>query len=431
MDDPISRLLSLRSGRTRRVRNDTPVPFSSARGSLFSNSDAGSMAIADQAYQAYGGVGTLFAIVSQIGNAVCRVPWHLYRKSSQPVRDKATRQEVTTHPFLSVWNKPNDFYTNRALKETVQQHLDLVGEGIIVLNGVGSIITEMWPVRPDRMQPIKHPTKFMTGWMYTGPDGEEVPLDLNQVIQIKYPNPADPYRGLGPVQTVLSQLDSARYSAEWNRNFFINGARPGGIIELDYRMGDDEFAQFVSRWRQQHQGVANAHRVAVLENAKWVDTKFSMADMQFTELAELSAEQVRIAFAYPKPMLGTVDDVNRANADAGKEVMAEMLTDPRLSRWKDVIDSKLLPLFLNGKSLEYDYEDPTPVNSEAEDRQRLSQTRGASLLTLAGYEPKGTLEAMGLPDIPWVGIPVGAGATSSSGGSGSGDNNNDSSTSGV
>lgn len=400
MKDLVSTLVNAVS---RRATNaDSPVPYTSARGSLFDPGN-GSKVIGDRAYDAYGSVGTLFAIVSQTSNAVASTDWHLYRRTS--VRDKNRRTEVLTHGFLDVWNRPNDFYTGRMLREAVQQHLDLIGEGMIVLNKIGNVVIEMWPVRPDRMQPVKHPKKFLTGWIYNGPDGEEVPLTLDQVIQIKYPNPGDPYRGMGPVQTVLNDIDAARFSAEWNRNFFVNGARPGGIIKVDYRMDDKEFNEFVARWRQQHQGIANAHRVAVLENAEWQDTNFSMSDMQFVDLRNLPREIIREAFAFPKPMLGTVDDVNRANAEAGKEIMAENQTIPRLSRWKDVINTFLLPQFANGKMLEHDYEDPTPINHEAEDRQRTSQAMSARNLVLSGYEPEDVADAMGLPRMRWVGIP--------------------------
>ena len=390
----------------------SPVPFVGSRSGLFSGA-RGELPVGERAYDAFGAVGTLFAIVSQISNAFASTEWHLYRKTS--VRDKRRRTEVMNHGFMTVWDRPNKFYTGRFFRETCQQHLDLVGETIIILYRVGNIILEMWPVRPDRMQPVKDPEEYMIGWIYEGPDGEKVPLELDDVIQIKYPNPSDPYRGMGPVQTVLADIDAARYSAEWNRNFFINGARPGGIIEVDYRMSNTEFTEFLQRWRQQHQGVANAHRVAVLENAKWVDTNFSMSDMQFIELRNLPRELIREAFAFPKPMLGTVDDVNRANAEAGREIMAENQTIPRLSRWKDIINNFLLPQFANGKALELDHDDPTPVNHEAEDRGRNSMTTSARNLVLAGYHPDDAAEACGLPKMRWVGIPSAAPVTPTEG----------------
>lgn len=396
-------LLSSLTMGIRRAANAAPVPFSGSRNALFGN-DAANTPDAQRSFDAHGTVGTLFAIIQQISTAVAKTDWHLYARTS--VRDKKRRKEILNHGFMMVWDMPNPFYTGYIFRQTVQMHLDLTGEAFIILNKVGGLIIEMWPVRPDRMQPIKHPEKYLTGWMYCGPNGEEVPLELDQVIQLKYPNPDDPYRGRGPVQTVLSDIDAARYSAEWNRNFFINGARPGGIIKVDYRMSDDEFNRFVNRWRQQHQGVANAHRVAVLENAEWQDTNFSMNDMQFVELRNLPRELIREAFAFPKPMLGTVDDVNRANAEAGKEIMAENQTIPRLDLWKDVTNTFLLPQFANGKTLVLDYDDPTPLNHEAADRERTSQSSSAANLVRAGYDPDDVAEAMGLPPMRWVGIPA-------------------------
>jgi HK97 family phage portal protein len=404
MDDLITKL-------TNRVQRVSLPPFVSNRaslplgenssGGLFSRGDG--LPIGDRAYEAYGSVGTLFAIVTQLANAFASTEWHLYRRTS--LRDKKRRQEVLNHGFTTVWDRPNYFYTGRYFRESCQQHLDLVGETVIVLYTIGNIVVEMWPIRPDRIHPVKHPTKFLTGYIYKGPNGEEVPLELDQVIHIKYPNPGDPYRGMGPVQTMLHDINAAKYSAQWNENFFINGAQPGGVITVDYRMSDPEWEAFMQRWRAQHQGVANAHRVALLENAKWQDTKFSMEDMQFVELRNLPRELIREAFAFPKPMLGTVDDVNRANSDAGKEILAENHTIPRLSRWKDAINAYLLPMFANGKALELDFDDPTPINHEAADRERNSQAVSARNLVLSGYDPDDVAEACGLPKMRWVGIP--------------------------
>lgn len=405
MDDLISRMT--RSARRKtRIRNDAPVPYSGPSSRSFSSffQKDTSEIDGDRAYDAYGSLGTLFAIVSQIGNAVASAEWHLYKRTS--LRDKKRRSEVLNHGFMTIWDRPNEFYTGRYFRECVQQHLDLVGEGVIVLYMIGNIIVEMWPVRPDRIHPVKHPTKFITGYIYKGPDGEEVPLRKEQVIHIKYPNPGDPFRGMGPVQTVLNDIDAAKFSAQWNKNFFINGAQPGGVITVDYRMGDDEFDAFLARWNSQHRGVANAHQVAVLENAKWQDTKFSMQDMQFVELRNLPRELVREAFAFPKPMLGTVEDVNRANADAGKEIMAEGQTIPRLSRWKDAVNAFLLPRFANGPTLELDYDDPTPINHEAADRERNSQAMAARNLRMAGWHQDDITDAVGLPKMRWVGIPA-------------------------
>src|SRR5690606_31685077 len=121
-------------------------------------------------------------------------------------------------------------------------------------------------------------------YVYTSPSGEQVPLAVDDVIFLRRPNPLDPYRGMSVVQTILMDIDATAASAEWNANFFRNSAEPGGIVEAERRLTDDEFSEFRARWAEQHRGVQNAHRVAVLENGlKWVDRKYTMRDMQFTE----------------------------------------------------------------------------------------------------------------------------------------------------
>jgi HK97 family phage portal protein len=249
------------------------------------------------------------------------------------------------------------------------------------------------------MTPVPDRDNFLAGWVYSGPDGEQIPLPRADVIQIRMPNPLDPYRGMGPVQALLADLDSIKYSAEWNRNFFLNSAEPGGIIEVDRRLSDDEFDEMTERWREQHQGVAQAHRVAVLEQAKWVDRKFTQRDMQFAELRNVSRDVIREAFGFPKFMAGLVDDVNRANAEASKAMYAEELTVPRAERWKGALNNDFLPQFgTTSTGLEFDYDSPVPANSEANNAERLSKATAAKTYVDAGYDGDSVKEALDLPD---------------------------------
>jgi HK97 family phage portal protein len=355
----------------------------------------------------YGAVGTLFAIVHRISTSVAAVDWHLYRKSVDgrrrygPVEDN--RKEVTAHAALDVLNNPNPFYTRQELVESFTQHLDLTGEGWLLVgrNGMSDLPLELWCVRPDRMKPVPDPQDYLKGYIYTGPNGEKEPLGLDEVIQIRMPNPLDPYRGLGPVQAILTDLESTRYSAEWNRNFFFNDASPGGIVEVAQHLSDPEFDELTLRWREQHQGVRNAHRVAVLDNgAKWVDRQFSMRDMQFQQLRDQSREVIMEAFGFPKAMLGRVDDVNRANAEANEVVFARWLVVPRLERIKGALNNDLLPLFgTAGQGLEFDYDNPVPEDKEYElKEQDAAVQRAISLIKQLGIDPQEALEFCGLPN---------------------------------
>lgn len=335
--------------------------------------------------EAMSSVGTLFNIVSTTSQAVAEVEWKLYRKAKDPNE----RVEVTSHAALDLWNVPNKFMTRQELVESVQQHIDLTGEGWVVISRhprMRSLPLELWPVRPDQMAPVPSPTDFIVGYFFTG-QGEQTPLPVDDVLFMRMPNPTDPFRGLGPVQAIATDLDSALYSAQWNRNFFLNSAQPGGIIEVDKRLSEPEFNELVDRWREQHQGVANAHRVAVIEQGKWITNNYTVHDMQFVQLSTLSKEKIREAYGFPKFAAGEVDDVNRATAEASAAWFARRLTVPRLKRWKGMLNNDFLPLFgTSGQGLEFDYVSPVLEDREANNAERDSVTTALKTIKEAGVE---------------------------------------------
>lgn len=378
-------------------RNKAPVSYaSSSSGGLFNIFNRDSK---PQQLEAYGSVSTLFAIVSQLANGFSQTGWHLYRKA--PSGKKEDRTPVESHLALSLWNKPNDYYTGAEFREAYAQHLELTGEAWWVISyneNFQTIPLEMWPVRPDKIKPIPHPEEFISGYIYSGPDGEKVPLEKREVICIKMPNPLDLYRGMGPVQSLLADIDSAKHAAEWNRNFFLNSAEPGGVIEVPGTLNDKEFRILRTRWNEQHKGVAAAHRVAILEHGKWVDRKFSMRDMQFAELRNVPRELIREAFAYQKIMLGNVDDVNRASAQTGKGIFADWQLVPRLKRTRETLNHRYLPLFgTTAAGLEFDFETPTPPDAETDNAERANKTAAYKTLIEAKVHPEDAAAYCELP----------------------------------
>jgi HK97 family phage portal protein len=345
-----------------------------------------------------GNVGTVFAIVSMLARSTASADWHLYRKAKSGNKDD--REEVTSHAALDLINRPNKFMTLQELIETAQQHVDLTGEADVLLSLAGRLPYEMWPVRPDKITPVPDPYDFIAGYVYRGPDGEQIPLSTNEVMQIRMPNPLDPYSGLGPVQAILADIDSAMYSTEWNKNFFLNSAEPGGIIQVDHRMEDAEFREMQERWSEQHKGVSKAHRVAIIESgSQWVDRKITQRDMEFTQLSMLSRDKILEAFGFPKAMIGIVEDVNRANAETSEYVYTKWLIVPRLDRWRAMFNNDLLPAYAGGDQLEFDYDSPVPTNSEDEVQMLAAKWQAVAWAVPLGFDPASLLEALDLPKV--------------------------------
>jgi HK97 family phage portal protein len=391
-------LIGALSNAARTATANTPVPFASRAQSygIF-----GSSRTAEGQMRAMSAVGTLFAIVDRTSNATALVDWKLYRQSKSG-RDE-DRVEVTSHAALDLWNKPNGFMPRQEFVESSTQHYDLTGESwwVIARHPGVNIPLEMWPVRPDRITPQPDPEKFLKGYVYTSPDGEQIPLELDEVIQLRRPNPLDPYRGLSPVLSILPDLDTSRYAAEWSRAFFVNSAQPGGIIEVPSALSDQQFDELRERWNEQHRGVGNAHRVAILEHGKWIDRTISQRDMQFVELRGATADRVREAYGISKSAIGDFEDINRASALAAKAWFAEQQTIPRLERIKAALNHELLPMFgATAQGLEFDYCDPVPPDPETEATTLTARANAAKALAdTQMWAPESILSAVGLPEM--------------------------------
>lgn len=387
----------------RLMRNKAPVPYVATRNSLFSMFRSDDKL--DQ-MRAMGSVGTLFAIVNVTSEAVSQTNWRLYRKQTDNRRryeydGQDARKEVLSHPALTVWNRPNPFMTRQEFVEATEQHRLLTGESwwLPTQGDVFNFPTELWFARPDRMEVDPDPVNFLTGYFYRAPDGVKVPLDPKEVILNRIPNPCDPYRGWGPVQSILADLDATRASAEWNRNFFHNSAMPGGIIKVDEGLTDGQYNRLQTQWGEQHRGVSNAHRVGILEaGMEWVDRSYSQRDMQFAELRNVSREVIREAYHFPKPMLGAVDDVNRANAEAAEVVFARWLVKPALERMKQALNAEFLPLFGTlGEGVEFDYDNPVPDDRDADNRETEVKAAAYAALVVAGADPMLVSEYLCIP----------------------------------
>lgn len=398
----------MRSALSRRttapVSNNSPVPMSPrTSGQAFAFSDifgVGDSYTLEQQLGVLEESSTLMGIAGRKCSAQAQVTWHLYRKS--PDGDPDKRVEDTQHWAWSLWQRPNHVETGMEFRESGALHLMLTGERYWVVGyhrSLPGVPYELWNARPDRMAPVRDPYSVLIGWIYRGPDGEDIPLKLSEVIQTKIAHPKDPLRGLSPIKALRTNIASVRASEQWNANFFLNGAEPGGVIQFEESLTEQEWDNFVERWGEQHRGVGKAHRIAVVEGGTY-QSYFNHRDMEFPVMQDKGRDRQLEAWGMPRSMLGITEDVNRANAEAGEYMFSKWVSGTDLKRDRDVLNNKLLPLFgpLIAEGWEFDYDDPTPDDGEAADRERTSKATSFKTYIDAGATPEWAARVCELPD---------------------------------
>jgi hypothetical protein len=349
---------------------------------------------------------TLYGVVTKLARMTSLVEWDLCRKTDDPDQDPEplTGQQAANAAPLKVWNNPTGgavpYMTRPFVVAGTQQHKDLCGELWFVVTKFAGIPVQLWPVRPDRMFPIPSATKMIAGYVYRGPDGEEVPLDTSDVITSFSPDSMDWTRGMGPLGALSRDLAQNDAQSAWQAAHFRNSAQPGGIITIGRRLQDIEWDSLMERWRANHQGVTNAGRIAVLEEGEFTPLSHTQRDMQFVESKQLTRDAIFDAYGFPKFGLGDVDDVNRASATALKAFMAETLTIPRLEDWKALLNGQYLPMFGRAwQGYEFHYRNPVPADAESDRTDLKFRAEAFAILVREGVDPAQASEVCSLPPL--------------------------------
>ncbi len=312
----------------------------------------------------YASIGWLHAVVYRIALGCSEVNWYLEDISN---KDKPVR--IDDHPILTLLHLINPFQTKEEFVALHFIYKALIGKSFWILNlnrnGEPQEIVlpyphKMWIV-PDKAFP------FIKGYIYgdspNSPDA--VPLDANEVIFDKEPNPLNQYGGLGQAQTIAVNLQAEKYAGKWNRNFFWNSARPDGVLSFDYNLSDAQFDKLQKQWGEKYQGVNKAHKIALLEGGgKYIQIQNSIKDMDFANLDTKNRDKILGVFGMPQSAMGISENVNKANAEAGDYQFARWLVKPRLAWMCSKLNEQLLPKFKGAKNLKLKFDEIVPETVE-------------------------------------------------------------------
>jgi HK97 family phage portal protein len=119
----------------------------------------------------------------------------------------------------------------------------------------------------------------------------------------------DGFRGMSPLRNHLRMTGSVSLATqEFAARFFANGARPDVLLTSDQKLTPEQANLIRDMWAEQHQGLANAHRPAVLGGG--VDAKFltlPIEDAQLLETRRFAVEEIARLYGVPPFMIGQTD----------------------------------------------------------------------------------------------------------------------------
>jgi HK97 family phage portal protein len=323
--------------------------------------------------------GWAFAAVNAIASEVANIQWRLYQINGDD------HQEQEDHALLRLLDGPNQHMTGIELKYVTVSHLELTGNCYWLLDGVTNDTSPpraIYPLNPGRVRVKLDKSSFpykISHYEFTI-DGKILRFEPYQILHLKYPDPGDPYVGIGIPQTIPSWIDSDNYAMEYNRKFFQNGANIGLYIQSETNV-EGNIERIKRGFRDNYAGNENAHKIPVLpKGAKLEHTGLTQRDMDFEKLTTTTRDRILAAFRVSKTILGTAEsDTNRATAETADYVFSKRTIKPKMLLITSAVNDGLVPRY--GDDLYLTFLDPVPEDKAARTTEMQASVGSQPIMT--------------------------------------------------
>jgi HK97 family phage portal protein len=324
--------------------------------------------------------GFVYAAVNAKAREVMAIDWRLFKV------DGDDHEEQEDHDLLSLLDAPNDNMSGLELKYLTSALLDLQGNTYWYLEGVNGPLDK--PKAIHLMPAAKvHPVIDRRSWPHQLMGYRmklltyETVFKPYEVLHFRLPNVANFFEGYSPTEAGAEFIDNDHYAQEFNRLFFINGARPAGFLETEM-IAETQMESLKIGFADVHQGVANMNRIGILpKGVKWSPTGSSPKDMDFKNLSEDGKERTLAMFGVSRTILGTAEsDTNRATAETADYVFSKRVVKPHMILICGTINDGLVPRY--GDDLYTSFIDPVPEDKAARNEEMKTVVGGQPVLTV-------------------------------------------------
>ncbi|HOM27127.1 MAG TPA: phage portal protein [bacterium] len=302
----------------------------------------------------------VYACVSRIAESVSAIDFKLFKI----LNNRGEVEEILSHPILDLLYRVNPFYTKEEFIQTDVINRKLSGDSFILkVRNNKNVVVELWNIRPDLITIVEDEENFIKYYEIVQ-DGKTKRIDKNDIIHIKYPSPLSYYLGMSPVLPAEERIEIEEFANNYQRNFFINNARPDGIIEVPTYLNPIQVKELIMGWEKRHKGDGKSSRLGVLTNgAKYNQISLSQKEMDYIESMKFTRDDILVAFKVPKPIVAILDDVNRANSLTAQQIFIRETIIPEMRLLVNKLNEELIiPEF--GEEYYLDFVDPTPEDRE-------------------------------------------------------------------
>lgn len=357
----------------------------------------GRMQPTDFVAQVQSNVGWVYACASAISESCAKAKLTLHAQKGEDTI------KITNHVFLNVMKNVNPFMNSFELQELTEIYQLLTGNAYwYLLKNRLNVPVEIWPVQAQYMTIVPSKTNFIGGYLYRQPGADPISFMADEIVHFKYPNPNNVFYGIGPLMAAAYAVDAEEYMDRYQTGLFKNAGMPDAVLTSDQVVHKSDAIRMREEWKQLYGGVDKAGKIAILgKGLKHQPIQLSAREMAFVQSKAINRDKILGIFRVPKSILGLVEDVNRANAEATFYIFNSINIQPKLIRKEEKINEKIIPLYKQneGTNLYVQYADPVPENRELEIKERDSRLQ-TGFSTINEERQRTGLESVDWGDTP-------------------------------
>ena len=329
-------------------------------------------------------VGAVFNAIEIHGFYFSKAKFRLYSK------DGIKTTELLDHPFTEFFRKPNSQRTWWEYAYKIPAYWGLWGVNYFhikrnVLNGLPFAYQQLPPALVEKKYSLQNKLEY---YLYN--DGtNKIELRVEDIIEIKYPNPYSENKGCAIIETIADQKEVNALQMHYMKKFFENGGFMGLIFTTKQEMRKPNFERTLAMLQEKFMGSDNAYKEVGLFDSGLRPEKaaYSIKDMDITDARKLTKDDIYEAWKVSKIHVGSGELANRAANDAVIYQFTSGVIDPLLS----FIDNSLT-LFVqkefktNDIEVIHDTLAPKDVESQIKYYKEMSAMGAMTINEIRAYE---------------------------------------------
>ena len=285
----------------------------------------------------------VYACVRILAESIAGLPLHVYEYRGNG------KERVPGHPlYFLLHDSPNPEMTSFIFRETAMIHLLLWGNffGQIIRDGMRRVVG-IYPLLPNRMS-VDRDENGEIVYTYTPLSDSKPNLKSGRSIKLRRDDVLhvpglgfDGLVGYSPIAMARNAIGMTLACEEYGSAFFVNGARPSGILKHPGVLKDP--SKLRESWQSVYGGTANTGKVVVLEEGlDFQQISIPPEEAQFLETRKFQIDEIARLYRVPPHMIGDLERATFSNVEQQSLEYVKYTLNPWVVRWEQSLQKALL-----------------------------------------------------------------------------------------